>query len=479
MRLILDDCMVAAAPVSDLVGTRNFGDVLLRQTRLAELQRRTALELGFTHVECVRTQRMLSAAIEAGSSCGEPIMLLPCSVLLHHNDEARQLIRRLQLGGIDVLVEAGGQVGFFSADGRSIAALRSGTSDQVVQIAARGAISSLSDYRGALNLLSNAFDARHFNSLEVDSMEVVKRSRDVRKMRAEHDMWALLPDEMRRWFVRPYGFFEHEGIAGYRMERLQVADLGLQWVHGALSASEMDEVLTLLGRFLRGRPIRPAAGRQPGHPGAGLYIDKVANRVAALAPGVAQRLDRWLAAGTRYACLGEVLEHYLDLRKRVEHAYPQQPEEAVSHGDLCFSNILYERHARLLRLIDPRGASLEEELWTDASYDWAKLSHSVLGDYDFINHGQFRLHVDTDDRLTLTILAQDAALRERKERFTEWLRDQGQVLARVRIDEASLFISMLPLHVENPHKVLAFLVNAANILHEVEANIGHPVDNHH
>ncbi|MBC7389181.1 MAG: hypothetical protein H7329_08235, partial [Opitutaceae bacterium] len=37
----------------------------------------------------------------------------------------------------------------------------------------------------------------------------------------------------------------------------------------------------------------------------------------------------------------------------------------------------------------------------------------------------------------------------------------------VRIFEASLFLSMLPLHIDNPKKVLAFILNAINILTEI------------
>ena len=41
----------------------------------------------------------------------------------------------------------------------------------------------------------------------------------------------------------------------------------------------------------------------------------------------------------------------------------------------------------------------------------------------------------------------------------------------VRIYEASLFLSMLPLHMDNPHKVFAFILNAKNILEEIEGYV--------
>ena len=41
----------------------------------------------------------------------------------------------------------------------------------------------------------------------------------------------------------------------------------------------------------------------------------------------------------------------------------------------------------------------------------------------------------------------------------------------MRIYEASLFLSMLPLHIDNPHKVFGFILNVKNILKEIEENV--------
>ena len=38
----------------------------------------------------------------------------------------------------------------------------------------------------------------------------------------------------------------------------------------------------------------------------------------------------------------------------------------------------------------------------------------------------------------------------------------------VRVYEVSLFLSMLPLHMDNPQKVFGFILNAINILEEIE-----------
>ena len=85
----------------------------------------------------------------------------------------------------------------------------------------------------------------------------------------------------------------------------------------------------------------------------------------------------------------------------------------MSHGDLCFSNILYQRHANILRMIDPKGAKEEEDIWTDPWYDLAKLSHSICGRYDFFNSGLYRVEIGEDLKLGLHIEFENQAYVEK------------------------------------------------------------------
>jgi hypothetical protein len=139
---------------------------------------------------------------------------------------------------------------------------------------------------------------------------------------------------------------------------------------------------------------------------------------------------------------------------------------AVGHGDPCFSNILYDQQRYLLKLIDPKGATTEADLWTHPLYDICKVSHSVLGDYDFINSGLYRVgFTDSNDLLLHLEHTNHPAL---KQQFLRQLRKLGIDPRVVRLGEASLFLSMLPLHSDHPNKVMAFMLRARQILDEVE-----------
>lgn len=57
------------------------------------------------------------------------------------------------------------------------------------------------------------------------------------------------------------------------------------------------------------------------------------------------------------------------------------------HGDLCFSNILYNPRTGSLKMIDPRGyldRSIGQDLLVPSSYDLLKIAHSVVAGYDHV-----------------------------------------------------------------------------------------------
>lgn len=147
-------------------------------------------------------------------------------------------------------------------------------------------------------------------------------------------------------------------------------------------------------------------------------------------------------------------------------SYPQQL--VIGHGDPCFANALYNKSTKTLKFIDPKGAITEEELWTNAYYDVAKLSHSVCGRYDFFNNALFDIKINTDFEYDLEIPFDNSKYIDI---FKRKVQENGFDYPTVRIYEASLFLSMLPLHIDNPHKVFGFILNVKNILKEIEKDV--------
>jgi len=64
---------------------------------------------------------------------------------------------------------------------------------------------------------------------------------------------------------------------------------------------------------------------------------------------------------------------------------------SVIHGDMCFSNILYDEDRDIIKFIDPRGSFGEKGIYGDPLYDVAKLIHSFSGLYEYIIYDKFNV----------------------------------------------------------------------------------------
>ena len=136
----------------------------------------------------------------------------------------------------------------------------------------------------------------------------------------------------------------------------------------------------------------------------------------------------------------------------------------VIHGDLCFGNILYDSKHGLIKLVDPRGRFGRFDIYGDVYYDLAKISHSVLGLYDFIVSRRARVEANGKDHCLRfkTTGYHDTVGRI----FVKHLTRAGFDLARVRLIESLLFLSMIPLHEDHPDRQMAMALRGLELFEE-------------
>ena len=154
----------------------------------------------------------------------------------------------------------------------------------------------------------------------------------------------------------------------------------------------------------------------------------------------------------------------------IEAALARHPSDflAFSHGDPCLSNILFDGRIGLFRLIDPRGASARADAMMHPLYDLAKFSHSVLGGYDFVNNDLFGIEVGPDLGLELQFHRGGPPRNWVQAAFRDRVAREGWDMRDIRAVEASLFLSMLPLHLDHERKPLGFCLIVRRILKELE-----------
>jgi hypothetical protein len=315
--------------------------------------------------------------------------------------------------------------------------------------------------------LTSATEPRAFNMLSAEKDVFVKSSTDIEKMRREHDFFKLARPEMQRFLLPAFGFEEDGRTASYRMEYLRVPDAALQFVLGAFTETQFAQLLDQFFAFIAVRERKTVGRKTVEDAGRTQILEKLYHRMDRLVHSDAgRRIDAMLVAGGVAGGVTGLVRRAVPL---IEAELACHPSDflAFSHGDPCFTNILFDGRIGLFRLIDPRGASVREDAMMHPLYDLAKFSHSVLGGYDFVNNDLFGIEVSPTLSLELQLHRGgppdwvQAAFRDRVAR-------EGWNMRAIRSVEASLFLSMLPLHLDHERKLLGFCLIARRILDELE-----------
>jgi hypothetical protein len=489
LKLIYDDSVSVVPEVTDIVGIRHYGDLLHGKKRLSSIITESAAGAGINDILHIRQLNDLKTFAErlGHQQVGLRFLYLPSNIVaLGGRQVLTDLFGKLRWLRQNVLVTAstgqGGWSGAASVDldtfrhlidqrcAGTIQGLQGERRGNFADIGNGAGLIDLSDKARLLKFLGTHFDVRHFNAISYDDHVIRKSSRNKDKIHQEFNYWGLLPDEMKFWFVQPYDLRDDGETASYAMERLNIPDMALQWIHGAVSMDAFNRFLDRAFYFLQQRPARKIESHEATKHRHTLYRDKVTARVTDLQKSThAPQINNLLKVrdtGSSIDRFDNLVGRYFALLDRLE---PRRSERlaVIGHGDFCFSNILYEKGSNLMRLIDPRGASKDDDLWTDPYYDVAKLSHSILGSYDFINNGLYDVTLDEALAPMLNLYIA-SPLEEMQQAFKERLIRHGFDLPLVRLYEASLFLSMVPLHIDVPSKALAFLMNADTILTKLE-----------
>jgi hypothetical protein len=153
--------------------------------------------------------------------------------------------------------------------------------------------------------------------------------------------------------------------------------------------------------------------------------------------------------------------HVINLKEWLS-SYNPVPTK-FSHGDLFFGNMFYDERTERILTIDPRGLNNEVSEY-DATYDIAKLSHSLFGGYDFLASNCFKI-VSENHMFRLEIpwqsqhpLIQDISMFNLSDiliRFKLSWKD-------VRNLESFIFLALAPLHQDSIDRQIAAICASIN-----------------
>ncbi|MEQ1934222.1 MAG: hypothetical protein ABL962_10160 [Fimbriimonadaceae bacterium] len=308
-----------------------------------------------------------------------------------------------------------------------------------------------------------SINSRYFNSLEFGHGGATLRKESQRggKLIDEINWFLALPEELKPYTPRIYRFSVDPIKPWVEMEFYSYPSLDECFVYGRHDLDTWEQIFEALldvvatqGKYKLEAPDLACDLEE-------MYLTKTTERLQEFLssdPAIG-KVSKPTINGV--ACLGletilERLPAWLKAAGTLDAAQFQ-----IIHGDMCFGNILFEARHHLLKFIDARGRFGRHGIYGDSNYDLAKLCHSVVGHYDFFVFGQYQVGVNgTDFMLKTRANSQHEHIGRI---YLKHLRREGYNLTKVRAIEALLFLSMLPLHSEDPQRQLAFALRGIEL----------------
>lgn len=316
-----------------------------------------------------------------------------------------------------------------------------------------------------LNAKRQLLQSRYFNSLFIHPVlnTITKESEFDDKLRNELKWYEDLPSELSVLAPRIITKTEKAGrlvftqeYYGYPTlsELFLYSDLGPEDWHGILR--KLFEIINELGNY----KVQFSADEL-----REIYIKKVFQRINQLTTN-----NQYWTDILNYDTIWIDGEMYLgwpnlkDFISEIGEELVINPRIGIIHGDLCFSNILFDVNNQIVKLIDPRGSFGKIGIYGDVRYDLAKLRHSIHGLYDYVVSDLFEISI-VENKISSKIFSNNTP-EHLVETFDDFLLKLGYSVNEICFIEGCLFLSMIPLHKDNSKRQLIMFAIGIKLLNE-------------
>lgn len=307
---------------------------------------------------------------------------------------------------------------------------------------------------------------RAFNELIITEDWIEKSSVNSVKIAAEAQWFESLPTELKHYTPQYLGQRTSAiGSSIYRLEYLYNLALNELFVFARLPEITWRQILKQMTCFLSSCQAVKAPQGATADSLSTLFSTKTLQRLDDFCQS--RQYDwtsPWLFNRQQSVSLKTLFN------ESVAHL-PSGDLPTVMHGDFCFSNILYDFRKNRIKVIDPRGLTADntQTIYGHIEYDIAKICHSVIGLYDWIIAGYYQVDI-SGNSIDFT-LAETDHLSTVQQLFIETLcRDYELSPKALYAMQIQLFLSMLPLHSDDPKRQDALMANAFRLYTEMQEN---------
>lgn len=304
---------------------------------------------------------------------------------------------------------------------------------------------------------------RPFNELVAGQFIFTKTSSKINKIKAEHNFLSSLPLQIKHFYPQILELRISQQAASYDLERIFFFDVAVLIKNQSIfSGQALPQLFERLTEYLSLVPRKKVSAQLYQQKLTEMFVDKLATRVEELAAlEIYPKLNQ-ICQQQGFLGLSDFHSHlHQSLINQIQRSKTNILE--FSHGDLSACNLLFDLQTQQLKLVDPRGWEVSEaETWRPIEYDLAKLSHSFIGGFDLISADLAKLVVTLTGVKTEFLLDSDQ-LEKLATEFRIFVQKYPVNMSEIRLYEASLFLSLIPLHNAQPAQNLIQLARALEI----------------
>lgn len=311
--------------------------------------------------------------------------------------------------------------------------------------------------------------SRAFNSIKIDEDRgiLTKTSENKEKLINEIRWYLRMPSSLQYLVPRIYDYSLDFSSPYVSMEYYGYHTLHESLIYGKLSLGEWKNIFKKLLFLIKDMQTFRINGRTKEIKNAvcEMYLEKTRRRLERLRNKKEFAIffnNHFFINGDEYNSIDDILSilPYYVKKLLVNDA---ASNFTIIHGDLCFTNILVEDNYNFMRVIDPRGKFGTFDIYGDSRYELAKILHSLEGHYDYIIEDMFDIKVVDNNIIYHIHLGEQTALQAFEQIFENQLID----IKAIRLIEATLFLSMIPLHDDYLSRQYVMLATGVKLFNEV------------
>ena len=305
---------------------------------------------------------------------------------------------------------------------------------------------------------------RYFNSLQFDDLgkNVVKTSQDNTKLINEINWYKNIPNDILE-LVPKIKDSDVSSNPFLKLEYVKHPTLSELWLYSDFPSEFWKNIIQ--GLLDITQIFKKHKENVSEHEYYSIYFQKTVDRIDELINN--NKIFKEIFDDEYISVNGIKLKNWSLIRDKIEQRIDElynKDDNCLIHGDLYFSNILYDSGTNKYKLIDPRGR-WGNGISGDIKYDIAKIRHSVVGGFDTITNGLYTVTYEKTSGIGINVFEPTNYQIISKELDTQI--EKYWNLDKIKMIEGLLFISMLPLHEDNFERQLAFFTIGIKRLNEI------------